>query len=307
MRTAQVIQTGKARSPSNPRGFTLIELLVVIAIIAILASMLLPALAKSKTKAQGIMCMNNGAQMIKSTQLYAVDSNDYLPPNPDDGNTTPGHNWCPGQAGVGGADEFNADLLKDETRSMLAPYIGRNVSIFKCPADLRVGNYPSSGPDVSKRGTKVPSARTFSENQAVGTNPDSAGGKIPVNGPWLDGNHSHVYGQTWLTYGKMGDFTRPGPANTFLYIDEDAKSLNDGAFATVGPSVNQDFQMIDWPGTYHNMACGFAFADGHSEIHKWLDSRTAIPKNGSASRQTLTGSPDVVWLANHAAARIKPQ
>ena len=295
----------EALSDRKKKGFTLIELLVVIAIIAILAAMLLPALSKAKVKTQGVYCMNNTHQLMLAIMLYTHDFTDFFPPNPDDGNTTPGYNWVGGSAGIGGGNEYDPNILKDPSRSLLAAYQGKNVSIYHCPGDTRPPGSPNgfSAADPTLRGTKISNARSVSMSQAVGTNPYRRG-NVAVDGPWLDGNHSHALNQKWYTYGKTSQLVRPGAANTIVLVDENKYSINDGGFATVGPNITPNYRMVDWPGIYHSGACGFAFADGHSEIHKWKDSRTYLTSNAS-SVPTQTGNQDIWWMSVKSSALIK--
>jgi prepilin-type N-terminal cleavage/methylation domain-containing protein len=266
--------------PGNKKSnaFTLVELLVVIAIIAILAAMLLPALSHAKQRAQGVLCLNAGKQIMLAIIAYGGDNNDFFPPNPDDSNTKPGYNWCSGDASIGGPDEFNPDILKDPQLSLLTSYLSGNTSLFHCPGDKRTGTY--QGTEPSLKGQMVSAARTFSMNQAVGTidpgfeaggpgpagiNSHSGAPTLSVNGPWLNNAHNHRRNSPWLTYGKFTSLSQPGPSMTWVLLDEDPVHINDAAFA-FGMERPQWF---DVPGTYHNSGCGFAFGDGHSEAHTW--------------------------------------
>src|SRR5688500_1584439 len=114
------------------RGFTLIELLVVIAIIAILAALLLPALARAKTKAQGIQCLNHLRQTGLAWIMYADDNGDQIPPNnlnAADYTRTWVRGWLDYATSV--PDNTNTVYLM---RSHLWPY-HKSLGIWRCPAD----------------------------------------------------------------------------------------------------------------------------------------------------------------------------
>ena len=206
--------------------------------------------------------------------LYTDDNHEFFPPNPDDGNLVPGYNWCPGSGGSGEAQEFDPDILKDPTRSLLISYLGGNVKVFHCPADQRQGRY--QGSDQAMAGKIIPAARTYSMNQAVGTiDPGyTRRGSIhygipnlPVNGPWLNGTYfSNHHNDPWATYGKASETTAPGPSKLWILVGENSNGLNDSAFAFEMIAPN----WLDAPGSYHNGVGCMAFADGHSELHKWL-------------------------------------
>jgi prepilin-type N-terminal cleavage/methylation domain-containing protein/prepilin-type processing-associated H-X9-DG protein len=313
MQMRSLSNLGPSQSPTRGRpqtGFTLIELLVVIAIIAILAAMLLPALAKAKIRAKNLHCMNNLGQQMKATVMYTQDATDLFPPNPDQSSGTPGYNWVNGNcsgwmpniSAGGNAEAGNPDLLLDTTKSLLTSYLANNISVFHCTADPRVAPY--SGANAAMRNKPIPVVRSISMNQGVGTVDGawmSGGGHSgrpsqPVPGPWLTGSHSESYSK-YATFGKSSDFRIISASDVWVFVDDDPWTINDAAMAVI--AAMPDF--VDYPSPMHNNACGFTFADGHAEIHKWKSG--LFIHNGVPARTTARPGLEYLdwfWWASHA-------
>jgi hypothetical protein len=282
---------------ASERGFTRTELAVLIATGGLLALLQAASVGALNQTTQATQCLQNLRDLTVAWQQYGLD-NGHLPPNPDDGNTTPGYHWAPGQAGRGGAQEFNPDPLADPARSLLYSYLTpRDVSVFRCPADVRIGRYGGSKPEFI--GTTVPAARSYAMNGAVGINPYAPTVR-PANGPWLDNNHAHTYGSKWRTYGSFDDMIDPAPTHLAVLLGEDSDSINDGYFAF---GMERE-EWIDWVSTRHGMSGGIAFADGRAEMHPWEDPRTMVV-NHPVARRLVTGSVDYQWLRRRISAPIR--
>ena len=106
---------------------------MVIAIIAILALMLLPALSKSKAKAQGVHCLNNGRQQSLGWRQWSDDNNDVLLAA-QDGLPAARPNWLMGQLDFT-SNPCNWNLNTDLSRSPMWNYVGKSSGIFKCPSE----------------------------------------------------------------------------------------------------------------------------------------------------------------------------
>ncbi len=218
-------------------SFTLIELLVVIAIIAILASMLLPALSQARAKARQASCASNLKQLAVGVQLYADDNVEFVP-------------------GVATYDNYQS------TATHVRPYTGKDLSygfwmdlILPLAGDREVFHCPSLAADE--------------------TNYRQAGyGWNTGIGYWV--NHPTRYGTSQLYNGVTLALVAK-PASTFSMSDLAVKTVNPDRMCCPGVqgwlSINHCRNV---PGTYvpwavrHNLGDNFAFVDGHVLWYKYL-------------------------------------
>jgi prepilin-type N-terminal cleavage/methylation domain-containing protein len=269
----------------SSRAFTLIELLVVVAVIAILASFLLPAVAKASAKAKGAYCANNVRQLMLCWTMYADDNRQILVPN-----------WGNAQAGidenspswVGGFLDYSSGQYNTNIDYLVHPGVGdrpyagllgpynNDYKIYRCPADRSW---------VEIDGRRHERVRSLSMNMYAGAN-------------WLGPLAKEGVDNGYWIYRKMSDFKKLPPSMAFVLLDEHEDSINGGGFVVDAIRRDDASQLIDVPGSYHHAAAGFGFADGHAEIKKWKDSRLILPvtRQTISTRTQAPNSADIRWL-----------
>jgi prepilin-type N-terminal cleavage/methylation domain-containing protein len=287
------MRSSQAREQTSKSGFTLIELLVVIAIIAILAAMLLPALTNAKQRALSIACLNNKKQLGLACAMYSGDNNEKLVTNSDRNVGGNQLNWiCPYGVTMDWTTQpknINTLYLTGDDpilgTALLGNYVAKTLKIFLCPADKYLSP-PQASAGFANR------IRSVAMNGAVG---DGSKWFAPGSG----GNWPQ-----FCNVKKTSEFQTPGPSTCWMILDEHPDSDDDATFyVNPADASGTGTSFTELPGSMHAGASALVFADGHSEIHKWLGAATkpAVIYKAWVQAVDISSDPasqkDLQWLA----------
>jgi len=236
-------------------------------------------LARAKGKAQGIVCLSNIRQLTLAWNLYASDNADHLVYNFGAAGikktvaANQNLNWVNDvMSWELDGDNTNLTLI---TNGQLAPYAARAAGIFKCPSDNVVS-------DLQRQAGWTARVRSVSMNAMVGD-----AGEFSWGG-------TNVFNPTYVQFMKLSDILQPG--GIFVFLDEHPDSINDGYFIN---RVDQP-EWVHLPASFHNGAGGFTFADGHAEVHKWINAATRRPSRPDGAPLPFPVQPsddaDYQWL-----------
>jgi prepilin-type processing-associated H-X9-DG protein len=276
------VKTSRRKSRNREdRAFTLPDLVVSIATLALLALAFMPALARTRVNDRSFQCLNNLRQLLNSWRMYAEGNSGKIPPAwGGSAQWVAGYLSWTGDPTSDGQNPSNWDTNRDLAKSPLWSYGGKTPAIWRCPADPSTA-VPTNGPS---QGQLVPRVRSISMNS------------------WFNGLDGDAFGPGYLKYRKLTDVVNPGPARTFVFVDERCDSINDGELfvAMFGfPDAPQQWHIVDFPANYHNGGASLAFADGHSENHLWKDIRTMPPLGHLNLNVPSPNNQDAYWLMDH--------
>jgi prepilin-type N-terminal cleavage/methylation domain-containing protein/prepilin-type processing-associated H-X9-DG protein len=228
----------KRKRPAT-HGFTLIELLVVIAIIAVLASLLLPALNKAKGRAFIAACHSNLKQLGLAWQLYADDHEQKLPPN-----YVSSHFGRRNMVGMPGSWVTGNGWWDTNTTNIEAGVLFRyavSPLVYRCPGDK----------STARDEGKLPRTRSYSMSQYMNYDPSQPDSRF-----WFH---------------RLSDIKSPTPERTFVFIDIHQDSIEDSSF---GFLTQQQWEWLNFPATRHANGANLHFADGHVEYWRWREPNT---------------------------------
>jgi type II secretory pathway pseudopilin PulG len=228
----------------------LIELLVVIAIIAILASLLLPALGKAKARAQGIKCAGNLKQLQVAWQMYIDDHSDALPANAAVSGGSDRERWDVAVDSWLRGNAFVDTTTTNLERGVLFPY-NQSVGIYRCPADR----------STVRDQRRLLRNRSYSMSMYMNFEPN---------------RQDNDYRNCWH---RLSEVRSPSPAEALVFIDEHENSIQQSAFGINAPNRWDLFDQPHWswisfPATRHDAAGCVSFADGHAVVWRWLEANT---------------------------------